>query len=59
MNAATRLFIETHADDDVHQLAFLAARYPDVDMPLALNQIAGRRMARTNLPSWAATEGLI
>ena len=33
MNAATRLFIEAHADDDVHQLAFLAARYPDVDMP--------------------------
>lgn len=59
MNAATRLFIETHADDDVHQLAFLAARYPDVDMPFALNQIAGRRMARTKLPSWAATEGLI
>ena len=59
MNAATRLFIETHVDDDVHQLAFLAARYPDVDMPFALNQIAGRRMARTKLPLWAATEGLI
>ena len=59
MNAATRLVIETHVDDDVHQLAFLAARYPDVDMPFALNQIAGRRMARTKLPSWAATEGLI
>ena len=59
MNAATRLFIEMHADDDVHQLAFLAARYPDVDMPFALNQIAGRRMARTKLPLWAATEGLI
>ena len=59
MNAATRLFIETHADDDVHQLAFLAARYPDVDMPFALNQIAGRRMARTKLPLWASTEGLI
>ena len=59
MNAATRLFIETHADDDVRQLAFLTARYPDVDMPSALNQIAGRRMARTKLPSWAATERLI
>ena len=59
MNAATRLFIEAHVDDDVQQLAFLAARYPDVDMPFALNQIAGRRMARTKLPSWAATEGLI
>jgi len=59
MNAATRLFIEMHADDDVHQLAFLTARYPDVDMPFALNQIAGRRMARTKLPLWAATEGLI
>ena len=59
MNAATRLFIETHADDDVHQLAFLTARYPDVDMPFALNQIAGRRMARTKLPLWASTEGLI
>ena len=59
MNAATRLFIEAHANDDVHQLAFLAARYPDVDMPFALNQIAGRRMARTKLPLWASIERLI
>ena len=59
MNAATRLFIEAHADDDVQQLAFLAARYPDVDMPFALNQIAGRRMARTKLPLWASIERLI
>ena len=59
MNPATRLFIEAHVDDDVHQLAFLAARYPDVDMPFALNQIAGRRMARTKLPLWAAIERLI
>ena len=59
MNQATADFIRTHAAKDVRQLAFLASRYPEVDMPWALSQIAGRQTARTKLPTWAATEGIV
>lgn len=59
ITAATLQFIRAHADGDVRQLAFLASAHPDVDLPFALNQIAGRQMAREKLPAWAATEGMI
>lgn len=59
MNTATSEFIRLHATEDVRQLAFQAARYPDVDMRLALDQIAGRQAAYTKLPTWAATDGLL
>ena len=52
-------FIREHRNDDVRQLALLAARYPDVDMPKALQQIAGWQTARTKLPQWAAIDGII
>lgn len=54
-----RQFIRTHADDDVRQLALQASRYSDVDMPWALDQIAGRQTARRKLPSWAAIDDII
>ena len=59
MNQATQDFIRQHQDDDVRQLAFLASKYPEVDMPFALNQIRGRKMARVKLPRWASLEGII
>lgn len=59
MNQATQVFIRQHQDDDVRQLAFLASKYPEVDMPFALNQIRGRKMARVKLPRWASLEGII
>ena len=59
MNQATLDFIRQHQDDDVRQLAFLGSKYPDVDMPFALDQIRGRKMARTKLPRWASIEGII
>lgn len=43
MNQATLDFIRQHQDDDVRQLAFLGSKYPEVDMPFALDQIRGRR----------------
>ena len=52
-------FIRQHQDDDVRQLAFLGSKYPEVDMPFALDQIRGRKMARTKLPRWASIEGII
>ena len=59
MNQATFDFIRQHQDDDVCQLAFLGSKYPEVDMPFALDQIRGRKMARVKLPRWASIEGII
>ena len=59
MNQATQDFIRQHQDDDVRQLAFLGSKYPEVDMPFALDQIRGRKMARVKLPRWASLEGII
>lgn len=59
MNQATFDFIRQHQDDDVRQLAFLGSKYPEVDMPFALDQIRGRKMARAKLPRWASIEGII
>lgn len=59
MNQATLDFICQHQDDDVRQLAFLGSKYPEVDMPFALDQIRGRKMARVKLPRWASIDGII
>lgn len=58
-NQATLDFIQQHQDDDVRKLAFLGSKHPDVDMPFALDQIRGRKMARVKLPRWASIEGVI
>lgn len=59
MNQATLDFIRQHQDDDVRQLAFLGSKYPEVDMPFALDQIRGRKMAHVKLPRWASIDGII
>ena len=59
MNQATLDFIRQHQDDDVRQLAFLGSKYPEVDMPFALDQIRGRKMACVKLPRWASIDGII
>ena len=56
LNEATRQFVRLHAADDVRRLALQAHAAPDVDLPLALNQIRGRQIARQKLPSWAEIE---
>ena len=58
MNEVTAEFIRRHAEEDVRQLALKGGQHPGVDMPLALQQIAGRQTARQKLPSWAAVDAL-
>ena len=58
-NEATLDFIRRHAGDDVSLLALQAGKYPGVDMPAALAQIAGRQRMKAKVPSWAAREGLV
>ena len=55
----TREFIRSHRTDDVRDLALHAKRTPDLDLPWALDQIAGWQTARTKLPQWADTDGII
>ena len=59
MNQATQDFIRQHQDEDVRQLAFLGSKNPEIDMPFALDQIRGRKMARAKLPLWANIDGII
>ena len=59
LNEATRDFIYQHLEADVRQLALQGGRDPEVNLPLALEQIAGRQKARTKIPSWAAIDGIL
>lgn len=62
---ATINFIKAHRQEDINMLAL---RYgnakgqlsdKELDLPFALDQIAGWQTARIKLPAWAATEGII
>ena len=59
MNQATLDYIREHAEADVRQLALQGTKNPEVDLPFALDQIAGRQKAKIKLPTWAATDGII
>ena len=51
-------FIEEHVSADVRSLALQTKKYPQVDMAMAVVQIAGRQIAEAKVPSWYRTEGL-
>ena len=55
----TSEFIIQFRESDPRRLALQASRYPDVDMPFALNQIQGWQTAQRKLPSWAACDGVV
>ena len=59
LDAATLRFVEEHGHDDVRRLALQASRFPEVDMPMALVQIAGRQAAAIKVPSLAAVHGVL
>lgn len=59
LSAQTKQFIKEHTDDDIRSLALQAQKYPDVDMPTAITQIAGRQAAIEKIPSWSQTDGLL
>ena len=59
MNQATSDFIREHAEADVRQLALQGTKNPEVDLPFALDQIAGRQKAKIKLPTWASIDGII
>ena len=58
ISSETLRFIEENARADVRSLALQAKKYPQVDMAMAVVQIAGRQIAEAKVPSWCRTEGL-
>ncbi len=59
INESTWQYIAAHTDDDVSHLALHPSKDPQVDMSVALQQIAGRQKAKEKLPKWYATEGVL
>ena len=55
----TQEFIHKYREEDVRKLALQGTRFPQVDLPYALDQIAGWQTARKKIPSWTAIEGMI
>lgn len=52
-------FILQHEHEDTARLLLSAARYPDIDMPLAVQQIEGRRTAREKWPELLECEDFL
>ena len=59
MNEQTQRFIRENANKDIRTLALSGSKYLDVDMPFALDQIAGRQTARKKIPRWAAIDDVV
>lgn len=55
----TKEFIRQHESDDIRQLALKARSYPQVDMSIAIQQIAGKQAAKHKIPLWYANENII
>lgn len=52
-------FIKEHAADDINRLLLGASRYPDIDVPFAVEQIRARKQIKEKLPSWYLNDNLI
>ena len=45
-------FIVQHQDDDTGRLLLSAHRYPEIDVPFAVDQILARKQIKNKLPEW-------
>ena len=54
-----RRFVKEHAGDDLTRLLLSASRYPSIDVPFAVDQIASRRQIKEKLPLWYANDDLL
>lgn len=53
-----RQFIKEHASDDPSRLLLGASKYPEIDMPFAVEQILSRRQIKDKLPAWYQNDAL-
>ena len=51
-------FLLDHADDDTARLLLGRAKWPEIDMDLAVYTIEGRRRIRTKVPQWDGVPGM-
>ena len=58
-NDDTLRFIAEHRNESVPQLALAAHKAPNVDLPFALDQIAGWQTACRKLPTWAENPNIV
>ncbi len=59
MNQETKQFILQNIVADIHQLALQSARFPLVDMPLAIRQINGKQKIKTKVPLFYNTDDIL
>lgn len=52
-------FVESHLEDDLTRLILDRSKWPDVDMPLAINCIESRRKLKGKVQRWYETPELI
>ncbi|MEM6841803.1 MAG: hypothetical protein AAF632_06230 [Bacteroidota bacterium] len=56
---AIQQFIHEHEHGDPYQLVLKAKKYPDIPVPLVVQQIQARQKARKKLPEWYQAENII
>ena len=54
-----RDFIQQHLNDDTAELLLAARKYPDIDVPFAVEQIEARKRLKGKLPEWYENAELI
>lgn len=59
MNQQTLQFIAQNSAENVQQLALKGCKDSRIDMPLALQQIASRQIAKEKIPTWYAISSLL
>lgn len=59
LTQSERDFLAAHSTDDVRELALHTKPQSDFNLPLVLDQIAGRQIAQRKLPQWAEHSGII
>ena len=56
---ALRDFIQAHLNDDTAELLLAARKYPDIDVPFAVEHIEARKRLKGKLPEWYGNADLI
>ncbi len=52
-------FLFEHRDDNLDRLALQAAKFPEIDIPFALQQLKGRKIAKEKIPTWSENEEIV
>ncbi|MDA0196065.1 MAG: class I SAM-dependent methyltransferase [Bacteroidetes bacterium] len=59
LSPESRAFIKSHENDDPYQLALQASKWPDLPIREIAAQIQSRKKAKSKLPEWYNTKGII